>query len=65
MQRNKRKNKSYRQGQIESEAFHKAKLLAVRESIQLRFLLSAMIQYCIEDEKRVEEILAKMRNQRE
>jgi hypothetical protein len=65
MQRNKRKNPNYKQGQIESEAFHKAKLLAVKESIQLRLLLSAMVQYCLEDEKRLAEILAKMRNQRE
>jgi hypothetical protein len=61
----KNKKTSFSQGQIESALFHKAKMLAVRESIQLRLLLSAMIQYCLEDEKRVEEILAKTRNQRE
>ena len=53
----KRKKTTYKQAQVESELHHFIKLLAVEEDIQMRVLVTAMLQHVWDDEEAMKQIV--------
>jgi len=52
-----RKKATYKQAQVESELHHLIKLLAIKENIQIRVLVTAMLQHVWNDKEAMKQII--------
>lgn len=57
----KKKNRKYKQIQLESSLIKEIKKLAVEEEVKIRVLASGLLEYALADESKIQEIIKKIK----